>query len=109
MLTNISIQTKDISKQNNFQSPRSLKNPGSDITSEIPLISAEGEIEEIFACLKMLAKYFKIPLRQDVVLRTLNSLKKESTKISINEFAQLLSNLGLQIHRTKVLPKDVTM
>ena len=98
----------DISKQNTYQSPRSLKNPGSDITSEIPLISAEGEIEEIFACIKMLAKYFNIPLRKDAFLRTLNSLKKESTKISINEFARLLSNLGLRIHRTKILTKDVT-
>jgi len=105
---NFIYKNPDISKQNTFQSPRSVNNPGSDITSEIPLISAEGEIEEIFACLKMLAKYFKIPLRQDVVLRTLNSLKRGSTKISINEFAQLLSNLGLRINRTKVLSKDLT-
>ncbi len=96
------------SKQNNFESPRSLNNPGSDITSEIPLIQAEGEIEEIFACLKMLAKYLNVPIRQDVVLKALNSLKKTSNKISTNEFAQLLSNLGLQIHRTKVLSKDAT-
>ena len=97
-----------ISKQKTFESPRSLNNPGSDITAEITLISGDGEIEETFACLKMLAKYFKVPLKQDVFLKALNSLKRQSTKISINDFAQLLSNLGLQIHRTKVLTKDAT-
>ena len=56
----------------------------------------------------MLAKYFKVPLKQDVFLKAINSLKRQSTKISINDFAQLLSNLGLQIHRTKVLTKDAT-
>ena len=62
-----------ISKQKTFESPRSLNNPGSDITAEITLISGDGEIEETFACLKMLAKYFKVPLKQDVFLKALNS------------------------------------
>ena len=65
------------SNQNSSESSRSINNPGSDITAEIPLISADGEIEETFACLKMLAKYFKVPFKQDSVLKTLNSLKKQ--------------------------------
>ena len=92
--------------QNSSESSRSINNPGSDITAEIPLISADGEIEETFACLKMLAKYFKVPFKQDSVLKTLNSLKKQRVKVSINEVAQLLSNLGLQINKTKILTKD---
>ena len=94
--------------QNSSESSRSINNPGSDITAEIPLISADGEIEETFACLKMLAKYFKVPFKQDSVLKTLNSLKKQRVKVSINEVAQLLSNLGLQINKTKILSKDAT-
>ena len=95
-----------IPNQNPSESSRSKNNPGSDITAEIPLISADGEIEETFACLKMLAKYFKVPFKQDSVLKTLNSLKKQRVKVSINEVAQLLSNLGLQINKTKILTKD---
>ena len=92
--------------QNSSESSRSINNPGSDITAEIPLISADGEIEETFACLKMLAKYFKVPFKQDSVLKTLNSLKKQRVKVSINEVAQILSNLGLQINKTKILTRD---
>ena len=96
------------SKKNLFESPRSINSPGSDITSEIPLISADGEIDETLACLKMLTKFLKVPLKHDAVLKTLKSLKKQSVKISINEIAQLLSNLGLQIQKTKIFTKDAT-
>jgi ATP-binding cassette subfamily B protein len=68
----------------------------------------DGEIEETFACLKMLAKYFKVPFKQDSVLKTLSSLKKQRVKVSINEVAQLLSSLGLQISKTKILTRDAT-
>ena len=95
-------------KKNLFESPRSINSPGSDITSEIPLISADGEIDEILACLKMLTKFLKVPLKHDAVLKTLKSLKKQSVKISINEIAQLLSNLGLQIQKTRIFTKDAT-
>ena len=95
-------------KKNLFESPRSINSPGSDITSEIPLISADGEIDEILACLKMLTKFLKVPLKHDAVFKTLKSLKKQSVKISINEIAQLLSNLGLQIQKTRIFTKDAT-
>ncbi len=96
------------SKKNLYESPRSINRPGSDITSEIPLITADGEIDETIACLKMLTKFLKVPLKHDAVLKTLKSLKKQSVKISINEIAQLLSNLGLQIQRTRIFTKDAT-
>ena len=96
------------SKKNLFESPRSINSPGSDITSEIPLISADGEIDETLACLKMLTKFLKVPLKHDAVFKTLKSLKKQSVKISINEIAQLLSNLGLQIQKTRIFTKDAT-
>ena len=102
------VNDENESTKNDTFSPRSINNPGSDITSEIPLISGDGEIEEIIACLKMLTKYLKVPLRKDSVLKTLNSLKKQKVKISINEFAQILSNLGFQVIKTKINSKDVT-
>ena len=102
------VNDENESTKNDTFSPRSINNPGSDITSEIPLISGDGEIEEIIACLKMLTKYLKVPLRQDTVLKTLNSLKKQRVKISINEFAQVLSNLGFQVIKTRINSKDAT-
>ena len=56
----------------------------------------------------MLTKYLKVPLRKDSVLKTLNSLKKQRVKISINEFAQILSNLGFQVLKTRINTKDAT-
>tara|TARA_Y100000589_G_scaffold40286_1_gene33714 strand:- start:2076 stop:5024 length:2949 start_codon:yes stop_codon:yes gene_type:complete len=102
------IKSNRTPNQNLFESPRSTNRIQSDITKEINLIRAEGLIEETFACLKMLTKFFKIPLRQDAVFKTLNSFKEQNIKISINEFAQLLSNLGLQVNKTKILCKDAT-
>tara|TARA_B100000212_G_C27384593_1_gene538665 strand:- start:5464 stop:8418 length:2955 start_codon:yes stop_codon:yes gene_type:complete len=102
-------ESQTIIKQNIFESPKSSDfRTGSDITKEIELINADGALEETFACLKMLAKYLNIPLRKDAVLKTLNSLKRQGLKISINELAQILSNLGLQVHKTKILSKDAT-
>ena len=95
-------------QKNIFESPRSINRVGSDITDEIQLISAEGITDETFACLKMLTKYLNIPLRKDAVFKTLDALKKQNIRISINEFAQLLSNLGLQVQKTKILIKDAT-
>ena len=48
------------------------------------------------------------PKYKDAVLKTLSSLKKQGVKISINEIAQILSNLGLQVHKTSILTKDAT-
>ena len=56
----------------------------------------------------MLTKYLKVPLRKDSVLKTLNSLKNQKVKLSINEFAQILSNLGLQVHKTRINSVDAT-
>ena len=105
---NNQVNSKNDTTKNTNVSPRSINNPESDITSEIPLISADGEIEEIIACLKMLTKYLKVPLRKDSVLKTLNSLKNQKVKLSINEFAQILSNLGLQVHKTRINSEDAT-
>ena len=105
---NNEVNDKNYSTKNTNIAPRSINNPDSDITSEIPLITGDGEIEEIIACLKMLTKYLKVPLRKDSVLKTLNSLKKQRVKISINEFAQILSNLGFQVLKTRINSKDAT-
>ena len=102
------IKDQNPPQQNKFESPRSTNRSGSDITTEINLIRAEGFIEETFACLKMLTKYLKVPLRHDAAIKTLKTFKEQNIKISINEFAQLLSNLGLQVHKTKILCKDAT-
>ena len=105
--TNIEID-KALPKINTFKSSRSINSPKSDVTEEIPLITGEGEIEEAFACLKMLTKYLKVPLRKDQILKSLNSLKKQSVEISINDVAQLLATVGLQVNKTKINIKDIT-
>ena len=94
------------SNSNNFIAPKSINSPNSDITNDIQVIKARGEIYEIIALLKMLLKFFRVPFRYDAVLKSLNSISNQGIEISINDIAKLLSNMGFQVYKTKIQLRD---
>ena len=97
----------ELNNPNNFIAPKSINSPNSDITNNINLIKGKGEINEIIALLKMLLKYFQVPFRYDAVLKNLNSISNQGLKISINDIAKLLSNMGLQVYKTRIQLRDI--
>ena len=92
---------------NNFIAPKSINSPKSDITNDINFIKAEGEIYEIIALLRMILRYFNVPFRYDAIFKNLNSISNQGLKISINDIARVLSNLGFQVFKTKIQLKDL--
>ncbi len=68
-------------------------------------VSASGNLRETLACFQMLGKIFDFPIRKDSVEKKLRDINNRGSKINLQNFGEILFNLGLNATKGTVPTK----
>ncbi len=68
-------------------------------------VSALGHLRETLACFQMLGKIFNFPIRKDSVEKKLRDIENRGSKVNLQNFGELLFNLGLNATKGTVPTK----
>ena len=86
----------------------SLALDGTNVKDSIKLINADNELDEILACLQMVAQIMELPFRSDALEKSIRGVIERGIKPSLPMFGQLLSGMGLLASGAKVPPSFCT-
>ena len=68
-------------------------------------VTASGNLRETLACFQMLGKIFDFPIRKDSVEKKLRDINNRGSKINLQNFGEILFNLGLNATKGSVPTK----
>jgi ATP-binding cassette, subfamily B, bacterial HlyB/CyaB len=74
-------------------------------SGEMPLVSGKGEVESCLACFQMLAQYFGMPFRRDVLRRTINEQYRRVGSMPLQLGGAIGELMGLKA-QLAVVPAD---
>ena len=65
-----------------------------------PHIEGEGVIDESIACLRMIARFFDLPFKKDLIIRVLENqfINSKENKFSLPQYAAIFELLGFKVY-----------